>query len=318
MRAGTTITLALASLLACGDSDAPKSKPATPSPPPSTEPIAVPKSALDTTARVPGPPDGRFTAIECRGLVYCGLRDDGKHVCWGQLAADPVLPGGTFKALGSGRANICGIRAADATIACPPEPDYPSTAQNGAIGVPTPEPVIQLVGGQNFRCALSEAGAIACRGGNELMVPRPPSGAFRQIVAGGDFLCALDDKGAVICSKTEGDDMALDGGPFRTLSAGEDLLCGITRDKGSVRCTSPAPGNAKPPPGEVKQVVMGSGFRCGLYADGNIHCWGLVIGGIDEPPTGAFTAIAAASVNVCALATDGTVHCWGSGYTVTK
>jgi alpha-tubulin suppressor-like RCC1 family protein len=187
---------------------------------------------------------------------------------------------------------------------------------------------VQIDGGAEHTCAVSETGRTYCWGSNgsgqlafgpttvacrpaysdavtlncsTLPVPAADSRRFKSVVAAGAFSCGLDLNGIAYCW---GDNRygQLGNGTW-TSSTTPVLVSG----------------------GLTFEFLHGTNQHvCGVTADGSGYCWGRnyegsLGDGSTEPrnvPTRvagslAFTVVETGGESTCAIATDGTAYCWG-------
>ena len=101
-------------------------------------------------------------------------------------------------------------------------------------------------------------------------------------------------------------------GPFTTVAAGGEHVCGLQTDNTIVCWGNNASGQADVPDGEFRAVAAGGEHSCALRTDGTAACWGNNQWGQTRAPDGEFTTVAAGGEHTCGLRTDGRVVCWGS------
>lgn len=198
----------------------------------------------------------------------------------------------------------------------------------------------------------SSIGSFAC-----ILTPVPVSGAltWRQVSAGDDFTCALTDAGAAYCwglnnvgqlgngtTANATAPTAVSGGPYRWVSAGRTHACAVTTG-GTLRCwgsnnrgrlgdgstansmvpvTVAAPGDGS----TWASVEAGDPHTCAVTTTGRAFCWGGNANGAlgdgtttdrvvptAVATTRTFTAVGTGLDFTCGRSSNGIVFCWGNG-----
>ena len=226
----------------------------------------------------------------------------------------------------------------------------------------------QVAAGRSHTCALVD-GDVSCWGDNSSgqlgdgtnepsnrAVPVLELGPGVQAISGsGSHTCAVTASGAVKCwgdnsrgqlgngvttsSAVPVDVLGLEGG-VRTVSAGPDHSCALTRDR-AVLCwgangssqlgagdsldhLTPAPVAGLP--ARVTGVAAGNGFTCVVFTGRTVRCWGdnsdgqLGLG--DTTPRLSWEALSlprtsfanAGEAHACAVTRDGQAWCWGANW----
>ena len=202
--------------------------------------------------------------------------------------------------------------------------------------VPLPEPVVQLVAGNNHTCALLQSGLMYCWGRNEFgqlgynttedLGDVEPVTSFGyvtvgglavKIAAGGNHTCAILEGGFLRCWGYN---------QFGQLGYGHNQPVG---DDENVFVY----GNVNLGDGvTVKDVALGDEHTCALLTDDSMRCWGINNNGelgyghinnlgdnetLETLPAvslpGPVRKIAAGLHHTCALMQNGAMRCWGYG-----
>lgn len=241
------------------------------------------------------------------GATYvCGLRADGRVVCWGA---------GPQGQLGNALAT--------------PGPSAPYELPLSGVR--------QIAAGAAHACALLDGGEVHCWGSNargqlgqtgrDARVRGPtrlPLDVPIKRLADAP-LCAVSEDDEVYCwgeaRRGEQDEPARVSGlpAVRSLSVSDERACVISFDADMV-CWSGGEAPARVAmPGLLTQLSLRSGSGCALDTQGQALCWGALPqhkGDLPAPPTmvrglGDATQVAVGEGLGCALRKQGTVACWG-------
>ena len=337
------------------------------------------------------PIGGRATALFLQSQFACALLDAGEMQCWGSADrgslghgrgsapwanigddetpedAGPVPVGGRVAAIGGGDFRACAVLG-DGALRCwgdnvAGQLGYGPAVSDVLVGddetpadvgnVPVGGPVVQVVGGRLWTCALMETGSVRCWGINsetwdpetretgqnyglgygrahgfrspigddetpEEVGDLPLPGRAAKLAGGGYHACALMDDGAVRCWGFNG---------FGALGHGLGFGQHIGDDETAAR-TVPLRF-----PGAVVDITAGYFHTCALLETGDVYCWGLPdrgrLGyGNDERIGDNETAASAGPVPLpgpaerliggiyatCAVLRSGPLVCWGSSF----
>jgi alpha-tubulin suppressor-like RCC1 family protein len=264
-----------------------------------------------------------FATLRAAGGYTCGLTTAGAAYCWGindegELGAAttsdcgnncstmpvPVAGNLTFQSVSAGLYHACGITA-DGTPYCWGSSNF------GALGTDT--------------ATLTACAATPYHGGCPYPVPVAGGYVFQSISAGVWHTCGLTATGAVYCWGRS------DAGE---LGADSATLAGSCRSP--YLCSTPVPAAGGH---TFVSVSAGNDLTCGISTTGVTYCWGandvgqLGIGTTAGPdqcraspvaPTLAcsrvpvavaggttFTAVAAVDSSACGLTSAGSGYCWG-------
>lgn len=330
------------------------------------------------------PLGGRATSMTMEGHFACVLLEAGEVRCWGsdfraQLGygvsghigddetpedAGPVPVGGRVAAIGGGDARACAIMD-DRGLRCwgynvAGQLGYGSAVTDVLVGddetvadignVPVGGPVVQMVGGRLWTCALLDDGRVRCWGINSEVWDRetretgqnfglgygrrhgftspvgddetpadvgdlPLPGRAVKLAGSGYHACALMDDGAVRCWGFNG------YGALGHGRGGENI-----GDDETAASTVPLWF-----PGSVVDIVAGYFHTCALLEEGDVYCWGFgdygYLGygnreriGDDEtaasagpvPLGGPAERLLEGTYSTCAVLRSGLLRCWGS------
>ena len=249
----------------------------------------------------------------------CGLRQDGRVVCWGGNSAGQcdVPEGLVFTEVSAGYKHTCGLLE-DGTPRC-----WGMNMYNATVA-PTTTSFDSLACGLNFCCGLTgtTGNNVQCWGANAEGQSTPPEGTFLQVSArGGRHACGIKEDGKLLCW---GSSDGFQGGPdptaapndeshtFKELSAGHFYSCAVRDDDEVVCWGTNKHGQGTAPAGEVfEKLRAGTVHSCGLTSAGEIRCWGSGSFGRTNSPDGLYTDIDVDQLHSCAVGVDGLIRCWG-------
>jgi alpha-tubulin suppressor-like RCC1 family protein len=214
----------------------------------------------------------------------CGVRSDGRVICWGFNGNGEAPPGPSadlFRSVSVMSGLSCGVQAADGRVACW---GLGLTGVTGAVKLGyTADPVVDLEG----PCWVDAGGRVGCSSTSSLSTG-VPAGTFRAVAAAFEHACAIRTDDRVVCW---GDNSAgqAPAGPsadsFRSVAVAQGLGAGL-----------------------------GGGFTCGVRSDGRVVCWGDNSHG--QAPAGPsldrFQSVVTGSATTCGVRDDGRLVCWGS------
>jgi len=213
-------------------------------------------------------PDAHYTRVQRATVGPIGLTDDGR--LYGPRGAIPDgLPTIVdFRATNLwGRQGLC-LRAQDgsllygnyvpeldppkvlqvepgpfADVACAFEGLVCALAADGTVFgtwplCPMGADLAQISISVSLSCGLTRGGEIACSHGALPAGNGAPffaGGPYRQIATTYEAACALDASGKLTCMRGDGAALSVDAGPFTSIVAGRDLVCGLRPD-GTTAC----------------------------------------------------------------------------------
>lgn len=258
-----------------------------------------------------GTPESGFVDVSAGFGNSCGLKEDGRILCWGQGWSDHTEPpNGALASVSVGGGHACGLLEDGAPL-CWGLNDY------GQADPPSGQ-FSKISAGSNHTCGVLRSGLIECWGDDSQGQAEEPVGTFVDVAAGDFHNCALRADATVECwgenslayGKSASDSPH---GQFIAIAAYGHASCGVVSD-GAMTCW----GWDAPFHGEVRRespfvaVSTGYEFACGLHADASVSCYGRNTVDQTRAPDGPFTAIASTGWHSCALRPGGTVECWGS------
>lgn len=135
------------------------------------------------------PPDEAFVEVAAAHPGACGRKVDGSVTCWG-FSGVPTSPADRFTQLSGANTTMCGLRT-DGTIKCWGEMNDAFSA-----AIPTGSFTQVDVGGAGA-CALASTGAVTCWGGNA--IAPAPAGTFDRVWVGGGAACGRRTNGKLSC-----------------------------------------------------------------------------------------------------------------------
>lgn len=286
------------------------------------------------------PPDARYGTITLGGMGGCGIRRDGRTLCWGDAPGDP--PDLAFRGLSLGEAHACGLKTDGAVVCWGDGGDGRTDAPGGVF--------VSLASGTRFTCGLREDGSVACWGAGEAASTVPTGTGFSELVASGRNVCVRRPDGTrdcwgedahwltafegglgdnlVIgdffgCATILGGDVICDGdfargaptgsrGPVALPMASGGLLC-VVEQTGMLQCSGTARHERRPESARIGfgDIALGARHGCSLGADGLVVCWGDDMLGQRRTPLRRARALSSEADHACAILANGTPACWG-------
>ena len=287
------------------------------------------------------PPAARYDTIALGGTGGCGIRRDGRALCWGDRPGDP--PDAAFRMLNLGESHACGLKT-DGTVACWGDGgDGRTDAPGGVFTV--------LASGARFTCGLREDGSVVCWGAGEAVSAVPVGTGFSELVASGRNVCVRRPDGTRDCWGEDaqwlttfegglgerlviGDyfgcaivgfdgGLLCDGdylrgapndrrGPISLLAASGDRMCAV-EDRGVLHCSGLPEHERSPESVRIGfgDLALGARHGCSLGADGLVACWGDDARGQRRAPMRRARVSSAEADHACIIASDGQLECWG-------
>ena len=227
---------------------------------------AKPSATDQPAATLPPSEAGDFAQVAAGSKHTCGLKTDGRVVCWGQNEhGEADTPTGTFQQVSAGLWHSCGLKT-DGTVVCWGKNDNgEATAPLGIFQ--------QISAGTSYTCGLKLDGRVSCWGSNNYGQANAPSGIFQQVAAGFYETCGVMTDSRVSCWEARRN-RTPPSGSFQQVSVGTFHKCGVKTD-GRVTCWgSNNYGQANAPSGTFKHVTVGQRHTCGVKTDGTVACWG--------------------------------------------
>lgn len=234
-------------------------------------------------------PSGRFVAITDDGYDACGIREDGKAVCWGGV--------------GEERTNWSRVPNVELVAVSLGHSDSPYGPHRAA-------PVTR-----EFACGVSRGHVIVCWengvDGRQFVVP----GKYKHAEAGAARVCGITLDGNLECWGPRGLSQGLQkeftvAGPFKALSVGVNTAC-VLDHSGLGRCWGRNIARLDTPMqfSNVSQVRAGSGSVCVLRATGAVEC----VGDFRPPPSMKMKWLTepSRSGGYCGISNHGSRYCWG-------
>ena len=247
----------------------------------------------------------------------CGLRTDGRVVCWGlNEIGQAESPEGIFRAIAASGGSSCGLRV-DGSVEC----------WTTSFPVPGGSFTAVSVGPSGSYCGLRPDGALECWGAlfaREDRESEHPSGRFLDVSVGESQACGVRAGGELECWDGASD---LPEGRFSGVSLGLNYSCGLRIDQ-TVACWGKE-GRRQvlhEHGGSFSAVAAGEYHACGLRTDQTIECWDIdpmfniydsrfrlfgELKGLADPPGGEFIAVSVERNQSCGVRTNGAIVCWG-------
>ena len=258
-----------------------------------------------------------FTAVTAGYSHVCGLRSNGRALCWGRgLNGETEPPEGTFTSVSAGNGYTCGIKT-DGSVSCWGIWGISYGMSPGSVRThrrpEAPTGVFKSISaGEAHACGIKADDTLACWGGNRVNAGQatPPSGAFRSVSVGYAHRCGVTTNNLVVCWGAGYDgDVALPPGSFFSVSVGSGYSCGVKTDYSIVCWGSSVYGDMTPPAGRFSSVSASNIHACGVRLTGEVDCWGYWL--TDVAPQGKFLSVSVAEAHRCAVGSDGAIACWG-------
>jgi alpha-tubulin suppressor-like RCC1 family protein len=286
------------------------------------------------------PPDARYATLALGAAGGCGIRRDGRTVCWGEKPGAP--PEAAFRLLSLGEAHACGLRT-DGGVLCWGE------SSDGRTDAPTGV-FTSLASGARFTCGLHEDGSVACWGAGEAVSAAPAGSGHSELVAGGRNVCVRRSDGRrdcwgedalwlrlfendfeyplilgdhFGCGWVPGVEILCDGDYSRGVPSAnhEDVLLAfasggtlcVVEESGSLDCSGSVDYERYPESARIGigDIALGTGHGCSLGADGLIACLGDDSAGQGRVPMRRARALSAEADHACAIEGTGFPFCWG-------
>jgi len=261
-----------------------------------------------------------YQSIAAGGNFSCGVRSDGRVICWGnnQVGQAPPQPStALFTSVTAGTSHACGLRA-DGKVEC-----WGSNWFGQAPPQATVDSFESVNAGADHTCGVRTDGRVVCWGLNTSgQAPRQATTVSFKSVSGGAFhSCGVRTDGKVVCwgQNTYGQaPSSPTADSFSSVSAGPYHTCGVRLDRRIVCWGSNYDGQAPPSPSAdlYTEVSAGDGYTCGLRVDGKVVCWGYNrFGGANPQATfDSFTSVSAGVAHTCGVRADGRARCWGANH----
>ena len=280
-------------------------------------------------------PGGTFESLSVSGAHACGVRADGRVLCWSPLwppgagdeptEQEPREPrvgvprslawvqgditGGPLEALSSGWYHTCGRRPDD-TVVCWGDVKLSVVGSFRSVDTDWTEACGIGTDGQRRCWSLSREGDIHPR----LIAAIAPEENVVDFQRGHRVHCVLLAGGAIVCEDILDGAIERREGPYEQFSVGWGLIV----DPDAEGSMNPARSNSGP-----GYSVYSSGDAtennthvCALRRGGTLDCWGSNTSGqtqlpapwLDNPP---YRVITAGFAHTCAIDNNGDAICWG-------
>lgn len=175
-------------------------------------------------------PEGKFVDLASDETYFCGVRPDGRVVCWGvpDLHTPTEPPSDTFVQIDAFDQTFCGVRT-DETLRC--------WGGHNAIGEEEPPggTFRKVAVGQSNSCGIRTDGTLSCWGGQNTGVTDTPEGTFLDVDVGRSIACGLRDDGRLICwaghlHYTAEEMPSPSQGTYLSMSVGSYHMCAVRED----------------------------------------------------------------------------------------
>ena len=265
-----------------------------------------------------------FTHVSAGHDHSCGLRSDGRILCWGDgRNGETEPPEGTFTAVSAGDGYTCGIRS-DGSVACwgiwGISYGMPVFTTSTHRRPESPDGVFKSISAGNAHaCGIKADDTVECWGENHVSAgdfshyagqAESPPGTFLSVSAVGSTNCGVTTENQVVCWGERYEEVESPvGGDFLSVSAGG---CGVKTDNTVVCWGERYFGELTPPAGKFDSVSVSWDNACGVRLTGEIECWGYYLW--NAAPLGEFNSVSVSRSRRCAVRNDGAVACWGKNY----
>lgn len=241
----------------------------------------------------------RFTRIAGGHATACGLQQNGRALCWGQLTGSVPDVALTDISVG-GTPFACGLRE-NREVLCF------GYNQQGQLSAPFGA-YTQVSAGGTHACALTVEQRAVCWGDPNFDRLAAPNTAFSSVVAGsGPSSCGIRvDDGHIECWGRP--PPIPEGGGFVQIVVGMSFICGLN-EAGTITCS----GMANPPVGAYQQISAGFEHACAISRDGITRCWGTNFSGEAGLSGPGLVQVVTGFRYTCGRRADNTATCWGQG-----
>ena len=269
---------------------------ATPRPTPTSRPTTRPTPTLS--------PSEKFEQVSAGVAYSCGVKSNGRVVCWGNNEYGQATPPiGDFQQVSSGSVHTCGVKT-DGKVVCwggkGGDTKDLTSAPTGSFK--------QISSGGFHTCGVKTNGSVVCWGHNQTGQADAPSGTFQQVSAGTLHTCGVTTDGKVVCwGDNEARQATAPMGKFKRVSSGLWHSCGLRTDGTATCWGANVLTETMPPRGTFEQISVGAGYGCAIRTGGSIICWS----GIETALAGTFHQISAGFGHFCGVRTNGRVACQG-------
>lgn len=239
-----------------------------------------------------------FTDVQVGQRFTCGLRSDGRVLCWGDSGADGV-PSDTFRALSTGEFGTCGLLS-DGEVKC---------WGYGSEGVlNTPSGTFDTIAAYtDYACALHDH-VPTCWGDRAATYP-VPDGLFSDIEIAHSHSCGIRLDGTIACWGADiFGESEPPSGAFRALSLSQYSGCGLRQSDGTLACWGYSFAGNPAPTGPLQGLDLDIYGGCGVGLDGNTTCWGSYVA---PPPFGTYKKVLVYELRGTGIRTDDQLIAWG-------
>ena len=201
---------------------------------------------------------------------------------------------------------------------------FPGRRDSPASSSPAGDTYVDITAGRFKSCGVRSSGEGYCFdystgfGQRETPLPGSASSRLQSVSYYSSGTCWLYTDGSAGCNNWGSPD-GLAEGPYRSLDAGYESVCGLGFDN-KAHCWGPH-GRMDTPDEEFKFLSFGGYNACGIRMDGTLKCWqydyapGIAPGlvtyyDILQSPEGTYKYVSVGYVTGCAVTDSGTVGCW--------